>query len=336
MCLSSDSRARFDWGGRSSARGPARLNIMESELEENPVAAKKKTSSGTTNKPAAKKTAKKAAAKSSGDSGSDSEAEAKSEEAGETTPTPAKKKAAAKKPKAVKPKDEPPLPRAAVAPTAAGLESMRKEAAAVLADLQAPEEPKPADLIAAFLHLTFAAKRTPCHVAQQILARIESEFVDRNEYRVTEAFEIEEMLAEFELPNAFEVCLAAKRGIDEIYNDQNGFTLDFLREASVTDRNMFFQRVPSVPAAMAKHLVHLVSFEEIFLSERSTQRVQQRLGLEPKDKHVESFITDMRTLLKPFGHLPLDVAEQSAKSAKHQLCPTCTILRLGPEPKGKK
>ena len=194
------------------------------------------------------------------------------------------------------------------------------------------------DFIDALLHLYFA-EGLPCGYGQEVRRRIEEGFVDRNEFRVTEAFEVEEMLRDLDIPDLFDRCLAARESIAQIYNDQNGVHLTFLREASISDRKMFFQRVPAVQPHVQKFLTDLLTLEEICFSEKSTQRAQQRLGLDPKNAGVRKWVDEVRALVKPYGHLPLSVGphgKDGKPSTKHELSPACLLARLAPPPKGKK
>jgi len=194
------------------------------------------------------------------------------------------------------------------------------------------------DFIDALLHLYFA-EGLSCGYGQEVRRRIEEGFVDRNEFRVTEAFEVEEMLRDLDIPDLFDRCLAARESIAQIYNDQNGVHLTFLRDASISDRKMFFQRVPAVQPHVQKFLSDLLTLEEICFSEKSTQRAQQRFGLDPKNAGVRKWVDEVRALLKPYGHLPLSVGphgKSGKPSEKHLLSPACLLARLAPPAKGSK
>jgi len=194
------------------------------------------------------------------------------------------------------------------------------------------------DFIDALLHLSFA-HGLPCGYGQEVRRRIEESFVDRNEFRVTEAFEVEELLRDLDIPDLFDRCLAVRESIAQIYNDQNGVHLTFLREASISDRNMFFQRVPAVLPHVQTFLTNLLTLEEICFSEKSTVRATQRFGLDPKNSTVSKWVDEVRALVKPYGHLPLSVGphgKDGKPSNKHELSPACLLARLAPPPKGKK
>ena len=221
-------------------------------------------------------------------------------------------------------------PRAVLAPTPAACEQSVTAVRGVLERLPRPPEPKAGDLVYAMLHIQFA-DGIPCGYGQEAVRRIERGFVDRNEFRVTEAFEVAELLEDLAIPDLFERCLAVRDAVAQIYNDQNGVSLDFLREASVADRTQFFARIPALTPRVIKYLVAVISCEECIFSERSTQRVQQRLGFEPGAPHVDKMFTDLRDLLRPFGHLPLQVAPDRADGAstlEPVLCPACLVVRL--------
>jgi hypothetical protein len=242
-----------------------------------------------------------------------------------------KKKARTKKAKA------PPDIRAHLAPTPANLEATIEAIKASLVALTAPPEPTPGDLVEAMLHITFG-EGIACGIGQECVRRIEHEFVDLNEFRLTEGFEIERLLRDLEIPRLFERSVRARESIAEVYNDQNAVTLEFLREASVTDRNMFFQRMPVLKTPATHFIVSIMTFEEILFSDRSTLRLQQRLGLDPKDKGVNEFFGELKQLIAPFGHLPLAVGPASTDGnplIDPPLSAASLTMRLAPAPKGK-
>jgi len=248
--------------------------------------------------------------------------------------------------------DAPPDPREPLAPTAEHLQKSLAALKAVLADLPppppvvpdagaaAPDQASspatgavpPLDLVDAMMHFYFA-DGLACGYGQEARRRIADGFVDRNEFRVTEAFEVEDLLRDLPIPNLFDRCLAVRDSVAQIYNDQNGVNLGFLRDAGISDRNTFFQRVPAVQPQVASFLTNLLTLEELCFSEKSTLRAQQRLGLEAKDAHVGKFLDEVRALLKPYGCLPLDVGPNLAGrkvNLKHPLSPACLLVRLAP------
>ncbi len=231
--------------------------------------------------------------------------------------------------------DAKPDPREPLAPTAENLEAVVKQLKAVFADLPVPtpkegEALPPLDLVDAVLHIYFA-DGLPCGYGQEARRRIADSFVDRNEFRVTEAFEVEDMLRDLEIPHLFERCLAVRDSVAQIYNDQNGVQLGFLRDAGISDRNTFFQRVPAVQSHVVHFLANLLTVEELCFSDKSTARAQQRLALE--GPAAAKFLDEVRALVKPYGRLPLDVGPHlSGKkvNSKHTLSPACLLVRLAP------
>ena len=226
-------------------------------------------------------------------------------------------------------------PREPLPPTPANLELVLKELKAVLADVAPPPadaEPKPQlDLVDAMVHIHFA-DRVECGYGQEARRRIAEGFVDRNEFRVTEAFEVEDMLRDLAIPDLFERCLAVRDSVAQVYNDQNGVNLGFLREAGISDRNTFFQRVPALQPHVVSFLTNLLTVEELCFSEKSTARAQQRLGLEPSPA-ASKFLDEVRALLKPYGYLPLDVGPHLPNrkvNLSHPLSPASLLVRLAP------
>ncbi|MCB9886953.1 MAG: hypothetical protein H6838_15785 [Planctomycetes bacterium] len=240
---------------------------------------------------------------------------------------------------------KPPAPRAAPAPAApAARGDDDDEAAPAPAPVAAPEpvpveEPGPeTDLVEAMLHIYFA-DGLACGYGQEARRRIRESFVDRNEFRVTEAYEVEDLLRDLEIPDLFERCMWVRDSIAQIYNDQNGVQLGFLRSAGISDRNTFFQRAPALQPHVVHFLGNLLTLEEICFSDKSTLRAQQRFGLDPKDKATADFLNSVRVLLAPYRGMPLDVGKDQARgkvNLTHPLSPTCLLLRLGPPAKGGK
>lgn len=242
-----------------------------------------------------------------------------------------KKKARPKKPEA------PPDIREAIPPTAANLKATLAEVEKALEGVPRPAEPQPGELVEAMLHITFA-EGVPCGIGQECRRRLLEEYVDRNEFRLTEAFEIERLMGGLEIPKLFERSSRARESIAEVYNDQNAVTLEFLREASVSDSNMFFERMPVLRPVVRHFIMTLLTFEEIIFSDRSTQRLQQRLSFDPKKKEVTEFIGNLRQLIAPYGHLPLAVAAPSTDgqpTLEPVLSAASLVVRLAPPPKGK-
>ncbi len=234
---------------------------------------------------------------------------------------------------------EPVDPREPVPLSAKTLDEAVSAIEALVSGLTPPAEPIQGDFVDAFLHLELSAG-LPCGVGQEALRRIREEYVDRNEFRITEAFEVELLLDGLGIPDAFDRARTVQQSINQIYADQNKVSLDFLREAAISERKNFFQRVPAITTEASRRLTDVLSWDEIVFSPRSTQRVQQRVGLEGKPAE-EAALTRLRAVLAPFGHIPLIVAPEPAEGAGPRgpvtdpaLCPLCLLLRLAPA--GKK
>lgn len=229
-----------------------------------------------------------------------------------------------------------PDPREPLPQNAASWKLVLDDLRTVLADIPAPAEPKRAELVEAMLHIYFA-DGLPCGYGQEARRRLAESFVDRNEFRVTEAFEVEDLLRDLQIPNLFDRCLWVRESVAQIYNDQNGVNLDFLRDAGVGDRGNFFARTPSLRPHVVTFLNNLLTVDELCFSDKSLARVQQKLGMDPKDAAVNTFLSELRTMLAPYGHLPLEVGPHLAGgkvNLKHKLSPACCMVRLLPA--GKK
>ncbi len=226
-------------------------------------------------------------------------------------------------------------PREPLAPSPANLRGLIDGLRTALERLEKPAEPRPGDLVQAYMHIVFA-EGLPCGYGQEVLRRIDKEYVDRNEFRLTEAFEIAELIEDLDIPDALRRCLVVKNSIGEIYNDQNGVHMESLREAVVAERKSFFQRVPAIPPKGIAFINTVMNLEELATSPRSTQRAQLRLGLDPKSKAAETFVSEYREVLASFGHLPLLVGPDGVDGKPNleaELCPTCQLSRLSAKAK---
>jgi hypothetical protein len=225
-----------------------------------------------------------------------------------------------------------PDPREALPQNAASWKSTLAQLEDVLKDIPAPAEPKPNELVEAMLHIHFA-DGLQCGFGQEARRRIAEHFVDRNEFRVTEAYEVEDLLRDLEIPNLFERCSWVREAVSQTYNDQNGVNLDFLRNLGVGDRANFFGRSPALRPQIAAFLNNVLTMEELCFSDKSTSRVQLKLGMDPKDDEANRFVAHLRTLMQPYGHLPLCVGKDlpSGKpNLAHVLSPACILTRLLP------
>jgi hypothetical protein len=232
--------------------------------------------------------------------------------------------------------EAPPDPREPLPQTPASWTLVLAEVRKVIADVPPPPEPKAGDLLEAMLHAYFA-DGLPCGYGQEARHRIATTYVDRNEFRVTDAFEVEDLLSDLPIPALFDRCLWVRESVAQIYNDQNGVNLDFLREAGIGDRNNFFQRAPALRPHVVAFLNNLLTVEELCFSDKSIARAQHRLGMEGKDGAAGGFVGQLRELLKPYGHLPLEVGKHLAGgrvNLAHTLSPACWLVRLLPA--GKK
>ena len=225
-----------------------------------------------------------------------------------------------------------PDPREPLPQTRASWDNVCRDLEKVLASVPPPAEPHVGDLVEAMLHAYFAAG-IACGYGQEARRRIATTYVDRNEFRVTEAYEVEDMLRDLEIPDLFDRCLNVRESVGQVYNDQNGVKLDFLREAGVGDRNNFFQRTPALQPFVVTFLVNLLTAEDLCFSEKSTMRAQQKFGMDPADSATQDFITQLRQTLKPYGHLPLEVGghlPDGKPNTEHLLSPACLMVRLLP------
>jgi hypothetical protein len=231
---------------------------------------------------------------------------------------------------------EPIDPRQPVVLTPKSFEAAVAGIEAIAATLEPPAEPVQGDLVDALIHYELS-QGVPCGLGQEALRRIADEFVDRNEFRITEAYEVELLLEDLGIPDLFERCRTIQQAVNQIYGDQNKVSLDHLREAAVSERKSFFQRIPAISTGAGRFLADVLAWEEIAFSPRSTQRVQQRVGLEPKGPAEEAVVDRLRAALARFGHIPLRVGpdrKDGRPLLEPPLSPAWLLSRLAPD--GKK
>jgi len=221
-------------------------------------------------------------------------------------------------------------PRAAVQITPVSLRETMTEMRRIAERLAPPEKPGPNDLVYAMLHFFFA-DGLPDGYGQEAVRRLEENFVDRNELRVTEAYEVAELMEDLGIPDLLERSANARSAVAQLYNDQNLVSLEFLREASVAERNQFLARVPAITPSVSRFLLALTTFEECVFSPRSTVRAQLRFGFDPKSAPAQEFLEEVRQLFTPFGHLPLLVGPHQPGTVvvDPPLSPASLALRLG-------
>ncbi|MFN9332201.1 MAG: hypothetical protein ACK6D1_06315, partial [Planctomycetota bacterium] len=151
-----------------------------------------------------------------------------------------------KKPKTANAPEAPPDPRQPLAPTAEHFDATLKALKAVLADVPPPppppegQPPATLDLVDAVLHLYFA-DGLPCGYGQEARRRIAEGFVDRNEFRVTEAFEVEDLLRDLPIPRLFDRCLAVGDSVAPFENPPNRRPHRLQRESGHGGPNTVFQ-----------------------------------------------------------------------------------------------
>ena len=89
---------------------------------------------------------------------------------------------------------------------------------------------------------------------------------------------------------------------------------------------------------VVRFVVSLMTFEEILFSDRSTLRLRQRMGLDPKDTHANAFLGELKQLVIPFGHLPLRVGNPTGDGKpvlEPQQSAASLVVRLAPAVRGK-
>lgn len=220
-----------------------------------------------------------------------------------------------------------PDPRETVEPKPAVLQATLEALTAILGELEKPAEPQPGDLVTAVMHFVLG-QGVACGIAEEATRRLDAEFVDRNELRVTEAYETEELLGDLGIPDLFERCRTVQQIVAQIYNDQNRIDLGALRGLSITERKGMLQRLPAIPPDAVAYLNQVLTFEEVLLSPRSASRSQQKLGLEGGP--AEDFVQKARDLVQPFGHLPLSIGKKGSDPAQRPRCPSCLCSRIQP------
>ncbi|MEZ5988330.1 MAG: hypothetical protein R3F30_04260 [Planctomycetota bacterium] len=145
-----------------------------------------------------------------------------------------------------------------------------------------PKAGAPENLVQMGIYCFFAVGGTSSKAAIDAMRRLIDNFPDWNEFRISDAYELVEILEDLPIEHLFDRCEQVLEFVNEVYNDRNFVELEYLREYPVEDRPAMLGRYQSLPPSYAHFLALAIQDFEGFLFHYSWARVVQRLGLVPR------------------------------------------------------
>ena len=154
-----------------------------------------------------------------------------------------------------------------------------------------PAKEKGFTLVEIGIFSIFAIGRTSAKDAAEATKRVVKAFPDWNEFRISDAFELVEILEDLKIDTLFDRCEQVLEFVNEVYNDQNFVDLEYLRELPVDDRLALLGRFQSIPASMTHYLALAIQDFEGFLFHYSWARVVQRVGVVPRSGSPKKIVS---------------------------------------------
>jgi hypothetical protein len=187
-------------------------------------------------------------------------------------------------------------------------------------------------------HAIFAAlgREVPARKKEEAVRRLHTEFVDWNEVRLAEAFELEQLFSDLvPVPDLFQRCERIKALINQVYQDQNKISLDHLREKSADERAKYLATLTPLSADQAFYVNLAVEGFDKVLFHYSSARVVQRLGIVKRTGSPSQMATQLEQLL---GKRSSPLADQLALiwlgeticESKNPACRQCVLVRMCP------
>jgi hypothetical protein len=195
----------------------------------------------------------------------------------------------------------------------------------------APGSPEPG-VVDHALYVVLAKDQNPKKAAEAV-QRLHSEFVDWNEVRLCEAFEFADLFADLlPGPDLFARCERLKELINQIYQDQNKISLEFLREASPEERAKYLATLPALrPEEVFYVQVALTGFDQVVFHYGSA-RVVQRLGVVKRTGSPTQMVAQLEKLLAKRDLLLDQVAlvwlGEAICLSKSPNCKECCLVKV--------
>jgi hypothetical protein len=176
----------------------------------------------------------------------------------------------------------------------------------------------------------FAIGRTSARDAAEATKRVVKAFPDWNEFRISDAFELVEILDDLKIDSLFDRCEQVLEFVNEVYNDQNFVDLEYLRELPVEDRLALLGRFQSIPSSMTHYLALAIQDFEGFLFHYSWARVVQRVGIVPRSGSPKTLVASASKIFHGLDSVTLQVQlidlGDEICLPKNPHCKTCYLV----------
>ena len=176
----------------------------------------------------------------------------------------------------------------------------------------------------------FAVGGNSPKVCLEAVKRLVEAFPDWNEFRISDPLEFVEILEDLDIDNLYYRCERVLDFINDVYQDQNGVDLEFLRESDSEDRLTILDRYVSLGPALAHFLALGIQGFEGVLFHYSWARVVQRLGIVPRSGSPKVLISSFAKVFRGKDMVTaqvnlIDLGEEICLS-KNQSCRNCYLV----------
>lgn len=188
------------------------------------------------------------------------------------------------------------------------------------------------DILDHAIYVILARGAVPKKV-EEAVRRLHTEYVDWNEVRLTEGFELMEVFSDLiQVPDLFERCEKVKSLLSQIYQDQNKLSLEFLREKTGEERAKFLSRIQALtPEQMLYVLLAVEGFDKVTFH-YSSARVVQRLAVVKRTGSPTQMVELMQGLLAKRDSLSDQMGlvwlGENICLSKNPLCRQCVLVRV--------
>jgi hypothetical protein len=193
-----------------------------------------------------------------------------------------------------------------------------------------PVKDKGFNLVEIGIFCIFAMGRTSAKDAAEATKRVVKAFPDWNEFRISDAFELVEILDDLKVESLFDRCEQVLEFVNEVYNDQNFVDLEYLRELPVEDRLALLGRFQSIPSSMTHYLALAIQDFDGFLFHYSWARVVQRVGIVGRSGSPRTLVASATQVFQGLDTVSLqvqliDLGEEVCLS-KNPQCKYCYLV----------
>ena len=177
------------------------------------------------------------------------------------------------------------------------------------------------------------ARNVPRRRAEEAVRRLHTEFVDWNEVRLAEAFELAELWTDLiQVPDLFQRCEKVKSLIAQVYQDQNKISLDMLKEREPEERVQYLEAVQALAPDQRQYLALVLAGMDQVVFHWSLARVVQRLEVVKRTgspAQMQSLLEGVLTRrTKAVDQMALVWLGEAICQSKNPLCRQCPLVRV--------